>query len=93
VHQVVDGSTAALSGDREPAILDKRPGVAEVVDVLSRSPATGCVASADDVRPAFIEDQAAAPKRLGKIGTRLLWLLLGHPMSLGAPVSCRQPTT
>jgi hypothetical protein len=48
------------------------------------------MASRNHFATALVLDQLSAPKGFGEIGTHALGFLLGHSLSLGASVSCRQ---
>ena len=89
VHEVVDAATPALRRDRETAVLDEAALVAQICEILAGSPASGGVTCMDDVGAAVVLNQAPATECFGEIGADEVMLLLGHPMSLGAPVSCR----
>ena len=60
------GAAAALRRDHERAVLDERPGIAEVVDVLARGALPGLAAALDRVGPRGVERAARggdAPRR------------------------------
>jgi len=91
--EIVDAAPAALRRDRQAAVLDEAAGVAQVVEIRARGSPTCRMAGRDDVGAALVPRQAPASQRFSEIRTRVFLLLLGHPMSLGAQVSCRQCRT
>ena len=90
MHQVVDAAPSTLRRDRQASVLDEAAVVAEIGEILARGSASRCVARLDGVRATLVLNQAPAPERFSQIGTDRVTLLLGHPMSLGATVSCRR---
>jgi len=93
MDEIVDTAPAALRRDRQAAVLDEAPVITEVCDVLARRSAPCPMAGGDDVGTAVVPGQAPPSQRFSEIRARLVLLLLGHPVSLGARVSCRQCRT
>jgi len=87
LHEVIHTAAAALRGDRKTPVLDETPRITQIGDVLARGPAACRVAGGDDIGAALVLCQAPASTRFSEVRTHVL--PLGHPMSLGAPVSCR----
>ena len=97
--QVVDRPAAALRGDDQRAVLDERPRVAEVLDVLPRRALPGRPAAGHHVRPGRVEPDGVAVEHLTEVGPdpveiqpRAAGLLRhGHVQRLeeGQRVACR----
>jgi hypothetical protein len=62
--EVVDVSAVPLGCYREPAVLDERPGVDEVVEVLPRRPAARRVSALDRLGPGLIFGESSAVQEL-----------------------------
>ena len=92
--QVVEVAAEPLGGDREPAVLDERSGVDEIVDVLAGGAPVRRASALDGVWPCGVLGQRPAAQQLGVVVTDG-WF--GHPrrssLAIVASTSSRNAST
>jgi hypothetical protein len=65
--QIVEVAAEPLGGDREPAVLDERPGIDEIVDVLAGGAPVRRASALDRIRPCGVLGQRAPAKQFGMV--------------------------
>ncbi len=74
--EIVDGAPSSLRCDGETAVLDEGAFVDQVVEILTRGPASSRMTRGDDILAARVAGETAAAHRLIQVGARCL--RIGH---------------